>query len=689
MSDGGKALRFLLLEELDKRAAQLAPEQSVEQQRRAVHALKGSAGMAGERPLGEALARIERRIDGGDVGALDDARALCALARAALHAGVPIPLAEWPMPPPELDTASIEPSLRARYIAEAQDRLARLDAALASSADEVAAAGAAYREVHALKGAALAVGDEFTAWFCHGLEERLRAHAAPGEARRALDEASRWRSVLAEAVIAPDGALESLRATTDAPRKSGAPAPRRSRPATPVRATLDEVVETTQMLPPRRAQESDPDLGRALGEATLRVGAGKLERLLERVRRLSQTRSRVDDGARGLRTVAGKSRELRDRLTEALRLIGPPRPWGAPMAAIARIDAAARDLGALADGLDREAIGLSLAADRVRDEAALAHGELVEMRTTTAAVLLERVAAAVIAQARREGVELRVQVRGGETPIERRVADGLFDPMLQLARNAVAHGLEPATERLARGKPSAGTILLAAEPRSGGLRLRVEDDGAGVDVARVRERARSAGAIFAALAETADDPTLLGLLFVPGFSTRDTADLLAGRGVGLDLALEAVRRLGGSIRLSSEPGIGLSAVLDVPLRGGMLRVLWVEAGGASFALPVQQVRRLHSGPGAAAGYPLVDCLRGVPAPAPASAPPRFAAELEVAGGPVPVVGFDAVGDIENVALLAVSPLVLGAGPYAGAVVRGDELRLCVDIDALAEMLAGG
>jgi two-component system chemotaxis sensor kinase CheA len=543
------------------------------------------------------------------------------------------------------------------------------------------------------------------AWFCHGLEERLRAQASPAEARRALDEAARWRGVLGEAVVAPGGALELLRATTEAPRQSGTPATRTSRPATPVtrssrpvtpvtrssrpatpvRATLDDA-ETAPTVPPRRAQESDPDLGRTLGEATLRVGAGKLERLLERVRRLSQTRSRIDDGARGLVAVAGKSRDLRDRLTEALRLIGPPRPWGAPMAAIARVDATARDLGALADGLDRESVGLSLAADRVRDEAALAHGELVEMRTTTAAALLERVAAAVMAQARRDGVEVRVQVRGGETPIERRVADGLFDPMLQLARNAVAHGLEPAEERLARGKPAAGSILLAAEPRSGGLRLRVEDDGAGVDVARVRERARSAGPVFAALAETADDQTVLGLLFVPGFSTRDTADLLAGRGVGLDLSLEAVRRLGGSIRLSSEPGIGLAAVLDVPSRGGLLRVLWVEAGGTTFALPVQQVRRVRTGGDAAPGYPLIDCLRG--APGPARLPPRFAAELEAPGVPVPPIGLDAVGEIEDVALLAISPLVLGAGPYAGAVLRGDELRMCLDGDALVELLGG-
>ena len=161
-----------------------------------------------------------------------------------------------------------------------------------------------------------------------------------------------------------------------------------------------------------------------------------------------------------------------------------------------------------------------------------------------------------------------------------------------------------------RGKPHVGCVRFSAQARSGGLRITVQDDGAGVDIADVRARAVARGTITAGMAGAADDETLLSLLFVPGFTTRDSADLLAGRGVGLDLALEAVQRLGGSIRLASEPGTGLTATLDVAFQPGLLKVLWVSAHGATYALPVENIRgvRLGRDVDAACVVPLVECL---------------------------------------------------------------------------------
>src|SRR5262249_21184292 len=141
-------------------------------------------------------------------------------------------------------------------------------------------------------------------------------------------------------------------------------------------------------------------------------------------------------------------------------------------------------------------------------------------------------------------------------------------------------------ERAFRGKPRLGSVHLAAQPRSGGLRLVVLDDGAGVNIADVRLRAIARGTISQEMARAADDQTLLALLFIPGFTTRDSADLLAGRGVGLDLALEAVHRLGGTIRLASQPGMGLTATLDIPFEPGLIKVLWLSAAGMTYALPV-------------------------------------------------------------------------------------------------------
>jgi two-component system chemotaxis sensor kinase CheA len=695
---GDPELHRLLIEELVRHGAALEPERTVDEQRRALHALKGSAAVAGERTLADALARLERRLVAGDGAAAEDARALVAHARAAFATGAPIDLPQWPVPPDDLLAQPVDAAIYGHYVSETQDRLDRLDRALATEGEDVAAAAAAYREVHAIKSAALAAADEVTAWFCHGLEERLRLREpSMVDARRALDEASRWRAVLGETIVAPERALESLRVLSWPIRRSTRPPFELRHHRTPTqpmaavsgegRASRPDLLGAgrsgAQLLPPRRPMDSDPDIGRHFEEATLRVGAGRLDRLFERVRQLAQSRTRVTQGASSVHAVAGRTRKLRERLVEALRLIGPPRLWGAPAAAIARIDSAALEIGTLAEQLDREAAQLGEVADQVRSVTAAAHGDLAEMRTTSMAGLLERVAAAVSAQARREGIAVELVIRGSDTPVDRRVADALFDPVLQLARNAVAHGMESAAVRAARGKPPVGSVVLAAEPRSGGLRLRVEDDGAGVDLARLRSRAIAAGTVSAEMARAVDDQTLLALLFVPGLTTRDSADLLAGRGIGLDLALEAVRRLGGTIRLASEPGMGLSATLDVPLEGGLVKVLWVDAARAAYAVPVQHVRRVHVGRDLPRVYPLARCLEGNPEPAAA----RFAVELDGRDDRRAAIGVDAIGAIEEVALRGVSPLVLTAGPYAGAIVRGDELRMCLDAAALAELVA--
>ena len=111
--------------------------------------------------------------------------------------------------------------------------------------------------------------------------------------------------------------------------------------------------------------------------------------------------------------------------------------------------------------------------------------------------------------------------------------------------------------RTALGKPPSGTIALAARKLGNRLSLTIEDDGAGVDVADVRARAVAAGLVTRAIAEAADDDTLLSLLFLPGFSTRESTDLLAGRGIGLEIARSGVQRMGGAIRLSSRRGRGV------------------------------------------------------------------------------------------------------------------------------------
>ncbi|HTB74477.1 MAG TPA: ATP-binding protein, partial [Polyangiaceae bacterium] len=287
--------------------------------------------------------------------------------------------------------------------------------------------------------------------------------------------------------------------------------------------------------------------------------------------------------------------------------------------------------------------------------------------------------------ARRGGCAVIVRTRGADETIDRRVAEQLIEPCLQLVRNAVAHGIEAPEVRTALGKPPSGTISLAARKLGNRLSLTIEDDGAGVDVADVRARAVAAGLVTQVIADAADDDTLLSLLFLPGFSMRESTDLLAGRGIGLEIARGGVQRMGGAIRLSSRRGEGFSARIDVPIDSGLVTVLWVVAGKQEFALPAANARRVRLNEGADAGRlpHLTSCLDGT-----WSERPRFAIDLELQGDPdagLPAsVGVDAVGQPEELLVRPLGPLVAGLGPFAGVIVRGDgSLRFALDPWAIA------
>jgi two-component system chemotaxis sensor kinase CheA len=674
----------LLLQELERHLLTLDERpRDVPAVQRALHALKGSAGLAGERELSAALERLHRRAKEGDEGAYDEASTLVRTAVTRLGAGESALPARWPVPPDDLGARPLDPLVRAQYAAEVTDRLARIDDALATTEDPVEAARAIYRHVHTMKGAASAVGDEPMSWFCHGLEERLRAAESTDAARTAMQEVARWRVVLGALLDEPEVALATLRA--------------RGRPSQGPRASIPS-------LPSTRPTESEPPRSTAFDEATatIRVAAVDVDRLLERLDAVDLVREGIGNRAERAHEMAVALREARAALVEALRLIGPPRPWGAPAAALRRIEDVAATLGYFGDDLDGASARLSATEHGLREDVAYAKRQLSLMRQTTVGRIFARLTTAIESEARRSGRAVIVRTRGADETIDRRVAELLVEPCLQLVRNAVAHGIEPPEARAALGKPQAGTVSLTARKMGNLLAVTIEDDGAGVDVDDVRVRALDAGLVTQGIAEGADDDTLLSLLFVPGFSTRESSDLLAGRGIGLDITRSSIQRMGGAIRLSSRAGHGFSARLDVPIESGLVSMLWVTAGDQEYALPSLHVRRVRlpdgeSGPESTRIPHLLACLDVTPPAgrgpgerdgATSSSRTGYVIDLELEGddeslGPASL-GVDAVGRTEELLVRPLGPLVAGLGPFAGAIVRGDgSLRLALDAWALA------
>ncbi len=662
----------LLLQELARHQIALdATPREVEAVQRAVHALKGSAGLAGERELAATLERLHRRIREGEEAAVAEAAEVVRTATARLAAGESAIPAQWPVPPGDLAARPLDPLVRAQYAAELSDRLARVDDALATNADPVGAVREVYRHVHTMKGAASAVGDEPMSWFCHGLEERLKAADSRGGAAEAVQEVARWRVVLGALLDDPDKALAMLRT-----RGRPSQLPRSSRPSLPSMRSLDSE-------PPRSAAYDE-------SATTIRVPALDVDRLLERFDAIDLVREGLAAWEERSREGAVFARELRASLIEALRLIGPPRPWGAPAAALRRIEEVSRMLSTIGEQLEAGAAGLQTTEHALRDDVTFAKRQLSAMRQTPVGRIFARLTTAIESEARRSGRAVIVRTRGADETIDRRVAEVLVEPCLQLVRNAVAHGIEPPETRVALGKSPSGTIALAARKFGNHLSITIQDDGAGVDVSDVRARALDAGLVTPAIAEAADDDTLLSLLFVPGFSTRESSDLLAGRGIGLEITRSVVQRMGGAIRLSSSTGQGFSARIDVPIESGLVTVLWVVAGDSEYALPALNVRRVRRVAAVASDGPtsvrvphLLACLD-----AGGSHAPAYALDLELEGeeGPVAPVtlGVDSVGRTEELLVRPLGPLVAGLGPFGGAIVRGDgSLRLAIDVWAIA------
>lgn len=655
----------LLVTELKRHLPALdATQQRMGEADRVLHSLKGSSALAGQAELAAALERVQRRLREGDEGAVRAGSALVRTAIDRLVAGESAMAARWPVPPDDLASRPLDPLVRTQYASEVADRLARIDESLAAPSDPVDAARTIYRQVHTMKGAASAVGDEPMTWFCHGLEDKLRVGTTENDARVALEEVSRWRAVLGALLDEPETALATLRGTIRPSQPPRAPA---SKPAS---------IRPFESEPPRSFEESG---------ATIRIAAHNVDRLLERFDSIDLVREGLIARAERSRDRAVTVREFRSSLVEAVRLIGPPRPWGAPAAALQRIEKVGAMLGTLAEDLDAASVQLNETEHALRDDVAHAKRQLSTMRQTTVGRIFGRLTTAVESEARRSERAVIVRTRGADETIDRRVAEHLIEPCLQLVRNAVAHGIEPREVRASLGKPATGTVSLHARKLGHRLSITIEDDGAGVDVADVRARAVQAGLVTPAIADTADDDTLLSLLFVPGFSTRESSDLLAGRGIGLEIVRSITQRMGGGVRLSSRAGVGFSARIDVPIESGLVTVLWVVAGGDEFALPAANALRVRKNDGLDDGRVphLLACFDSA-----RSARSEYVIDLDLQGEEEPKtpvsIGVDAVKRTEQLLVRRLGPLVASLGPFSGAIMRGDgSLRLAIDPWAIA------
>jgi len=196
--------------------------------------------------------------------------------------------------------------------------------------------------------------------------------------------------------------------------------------------------------------------------------------------------------------------------------------------------------------------------------------------------------------ARSLGKKVRWQLIGASTQVDRDILDLLEAPLGHMLRNALDHGIEPPALRVARGKAEEGTLTLEARHSASALQITVSDDGAGVDIDALRASIVRKKLASDETAARLSEAELLEFLFLPGFSLRDQVTDVSGRGVGLDVVHDVVKRVRGTVRITQEPGVGTRMQMQLPLTLSVIRSLLVEVAGEPYALPLAHVNRtLH------------------------------------------------------------------------------------------------
>jgi two-component system, chemotaxis family, sensor kinase CheA len=194
--------------------------------------------------------------------------------------------------------------------------------------------------------------------------------------------------------------------------------------------------------------------------------------------------------------------------------------------------------------------------------------------------------------ARQLGKEIELTLIGEETEIDKTMIEDLADPIIHLIRNAVDHGIETPEERLKNGKPEKATVRLEARQEGDHIVIVVADDGRGMSAERLRAKAVEKGLISDEEANTMDERQSYGLIFLPGFSTKDQASDLSGRGVGMDVVKTNIAKLNGSVDIRSAASKGTSIIISLPLTLAILPVLIVQLGEQPFAVPLSMVREI-------------------------------------------------------------------------------------------------
>ena len=469
----------------------------------------------------------------------------------------------------------VDERLRDLFRLESDDYLQQLDDGLLQlerRPDDDGAVEALFRAAHSLKGAAHMLGFDALEILAHRLEEMLNAARRDAAARSAehvvgmLQQLDGIRSAVAHALMADEPSGGAAGAAN-----SG------GRPLTVADGPAGSASLAREPSPPSPDGSSPEAAPRPFSLDAVRVESNRLDVLLNNAGELTVTRTRVLRRLNELDALIDYCEELR---REAATRLGDDAASG--IAQLERLAPLETMLSRLRAELGEDSARL----DSVTGE--LTRG-IREMRLLPLANIFRLFPRMVqdLARSREKSVELTIE--GEDASADKRILEGLKDPLMHLLRNAVDHGIESAQERRRAGKPPAGRIRVRASRTDSAVEIEVSDDGRGLDEQAIAQAALGCGIENAATLAAMPPAQVRSLIFRSGLTTMQRVTDVSGRGIGLDVVRTNVERLKGSLAFDSVPGRGLDVRLRVPVTLVTARVLIVEVDGRPYALPIEHV----------------------------------------------------------------------------------------------------
>ncbi|WP_027406707.1 chemotaxis protein CheA [Anaerovibrio sp. RM50] len=188
------------------------------------------------------------------------------------------------------------------------------------------------------------------------------------------------------------------------------------------------------------------------------------------------------------------------------------------------------------------------------------------------------------------GKKARLVLVGESTEVDKNINEHISDPLMHIVRNSVDHGIEMPDVRVDAGKEETGTVILSAENAGGEVVIKIKDDGGGLNKEKILERARKNGILTKPESELTDRE-IYSFIFAPGFSTKEAVTEFSGRGVGMDVVVSNIKSLGGKVIVDSEPGLGSTTTIKIPLTLAIIEGMSVSVGGSRFTVPINYISR--------------------------------------------------------------------------------------------------